>query len=117
LRIHPTSLFLANQDGHRLPVALATLREPIAKSRREAIGLYPVAGFHPAITERQSVVKFGRTGEIAHGKGIEPLKRTWPRLVAYNGINAKFPCIHRRSITFGRAIAGARHLAFQRGVA
>jgi hypothetical protein len=78
------------------------LGEPGAHGLGQAFGLNAKARFDETFGKRQCVVKFSFAGKIAHTKIVEPIKGTWPALLAYKHIDAEFPGEHEASIARGR---------------
>jgi hypothetical protein len=85
-------------DGDGLAVGLATLGQPLAKGGCKSFRIDLEAGLHLAFRNGQGVVKFRRTGEIAHAEGVQPVERTGLALFADNHIHLQLLGVHGGSI-------------------
>ena len=83
-----------NLDAHGLTVALASFREPLGQGSREALGVDTKASFKQAFSGRKGVVEFGRAGEIAHGKAVEPIERAQAALAIDDDLDLEFAGVH-----------------------
>jgi hypothetical protein len=95
------SLGGANFYAHRLSLTLAAPREPGSHGFRQAFGLYAGTHFEEAIGERERVVEFGLTGEVAHTEIIKPIEGASASLGTDDDFDADFVSEHERSITCG----------------
>jgi hypothetical protein len=83
---------------YRLPLALATLSEPGTHSFRQTLGLYAGTRFEEAFGDRESVVKLGGPGKIAHTEIVKPIERAGAARGANNDFDAQPVSKHDGSI-------------------
>ena len=79
-----------NFHPNRLPLALASPREPFAHSLGQSSRGNSQSRFDLAVANWERVVKFGRSGEIAHAKAIEPSERAGTPLAGSDNLDEKF---------------------------
>src|SRR5665213_1731359 len=94
-----TSLrFRIHLDPHGLAGAFAAARQPITQRLRQARGSDAESSFDAAFADRESVIKFRRTGEVAHTKTIEPFERARPTVFADDDMDGKFLREHKGKV-------------------
>ena len=96
---------------HRLALAFAPPREPIAHGLGQALGIDAEAGFEKAVGDRESVIKLGLTRKVAHTKIVEPIDGTrtrgaGARLRARHNFDAEFSSVHAASIVHRLDLGG-----------
>src|SRR5579864_4116246 len=67
---------LCNLYSHRLPFALATLRQPRAEALGKSLRRHAETRLHPALPHRLSVIEFRGIREVAHAELVQPFQRT-----------------------------------------
>lgn len=87
-----------NFHGDGLAIGLPAFRKPFAERSGESFGIDLQAGFHLSFGNWQSVVKFGRAGEVAHAEGVQPVERTLLALAIDDRLDFQFLRVHEGSI-------------------
>jgi hypothetical protein len=88
-----------NFDLDRPALSLAPLGERSAHRLSKALRLYTEARFEETFGQRKGIVKFGLTGEIAHAKAIEPIKRAGATLAIHDDFDTELLGVHAESVT------------------
>ena len=99
----------AHFDQHRLPFALASLRQPRCQALRKTLWCKPKTCLDPSFAYRQSIVKFRCIRKIAHAKLIQPLQRAHATLATNYDLYQKLLRVH--SISLASHPAGQSPLA------
>jgi len=93
-------------DVHRLTFAFAAFGQPVCEALGKTFGRETVAGFNAAVGERESIVKIGRVGEIAHAELVEPIERAGLSFAADEDVDRELLGVHT-SILAGRKVVEA----------